>query len=76
MPSALFLSEIKLLSQKFGGMMAKTIIVTAADINKNLSLYKRAKEMDIAVIDGYDIKLGNLPVILKSVADGHFQYKY
>ena len=76
MPNSLALSEIKLLSQKFGGSMAKTVVATAADIDENLSLYKRAKELDIAVIDEEDFLNGRVEQILMAVAEGRYRHKY
>lgn len=76
MPNSLALSEIKLLSQKFGGSMAKTVVATAADIDENLSLYKRAKELEIAVIDEDDFLNGRVDQVLMDVAEGRYRYKY
>lgn len=45
------LYEIRLMADKFGGKMAKAVLVTGYDITeRNLDLYKKAKELNIAVI--------------------------
>ncbi len=55
-PSPLSLSEIKLLAMRFGGENCRAILVTAADVRKeNLSLYKRALEMGVYIIDKNDL---------------------
>lgn len=45
------LYEIRLMADKFGGKLAKAVLVTGYDITeRNLDLYKKAKELNITVI--------------------------
>lgn len=75
LPSSLDLSEIKLLSQKFGGERAKAVLVTASDlINDHYGLYQRAKDLKVAVIDKRDIDKNQVGIQLKRIADHEFQY--
>lgn len=51
-PSALALSEIQVLSAKFGGERAKTVLLTASAVKaENRILTERAKDMGIFLID-------------------------
>lgn len=55
-PTALALSEIKLLSKKFGGEAAKTVLLTASTVKlDNPVLATRAKDMEIILIDRSDL---------------------
>ena len=55
-PSALALSEIKTLSTRFGGMLSKTVLLTGADVRKNNpAILRRARDLDIFIIDKQDI---------------------
>lgn len=74
LPDNFVLSEIKVLSQKFGGMMGKTVIVTASDLENQSTLYKRAKELDIIIIDEEDLKSGDPIEILKKVVENSYKY--
>lgn len=75
-PSPLALSEIRLLSSRFGGTLSKTVLLTAAEVvRSNPSIYKRAKELGIAVIDQTDLKNERLGELLLSVAENNFRYR-
>ncbi len=55
-PTALALSEIKVLSKKFGGDAAKTVLLTASAVKSdNPVLAARAKDMDVVLIDRSDL---------------------
>ena len=60
-PTPLALSEIKILSQKFGGENTKTIVLTASDVyERERSLLQRARDLDIILIDQSTLKKGDL----------------
>ena len=60
-PTPLALSEIKILSQKFGGENTKTVVLTAADVyERDRSLLQRARDLDIILIDRSTLKKGDL----------------
>lgn len=70
-PTALALSEIKMISTKFGGEYSKTVLVTAADIKEtNKALWQRAVDLDIYVIDKQELKGDTLEKRLFAIADG------
>lgn len=51
-PTPLALSEIKILSDKFGGERAKTVLLTAADVEKKSpAVAQRAKDLGIYLLD-------------------------
>lgn len=56
------LYEIRLMADKFGGKLAKAVLVTGYDITeRNLDLYKKANELNISVIvasPGMEGKIG------------------
>ena len=55
-PTALALSEIKMLSGKFGGENAKIILLTASAVKaENHVLATRAKDMGIILLDRGDL---------------------
>lgn len=61
LPSPLALSEIKLLSVKFGGRMSRAVIVTTARLGaEHRALANRARDMDVMIIDKTDIESGKL----------------
>lgn len=71
MPNALALNEIKLLSLRFGGELAKAVVLTAANVKEgNPVLYNRAKELDISLIDFCDIRDNLVAERLKKIALG------
>ena len=75
-PTPLALSEIRLLSARFGGTLAKTVLLTATDVvHSNPSIYKRAKELGVAVIDQNDLKNRKLGEQLIAVAENTFRYR-
>lgn len=56
LPSALALSEIKLLSMKFGGRFSRTILLTAARLTEdNRPLRTRAADLGILLLDRGDL---------------------
>lgn len=70
------LYEIKLLAERFGGGTARPVLVTGTEPRKqNLTIYKKAKELRIAIIDGEDIAEGNLAELLRKAAEGSYTYK-
>ncbi|MEG0304776.1 MAG: DUF1887 family CARF protein [Oscillospiraceae bacterium] len=69
-PTALALSEIKIISEKFGGIYTKTVLLTASDLkSKNNALYKRAQDLDIYVLDKQDLQTGMLEKSLLAIAE-------
>ena len=69
MPSALALSEIKTLSTRFGGVLAKTVVLTAKDVcSGSMAIYNRAKELNIYIIDKKDIDNNNVAKRLMEIA--------
>lgn len=69
-PSPLDLSEISYLSRKFGGRLAKTVLVSASDIRlSNSALYQRAKDMGIAIIDRNELAVHTLTNRLLSILE-------
>lgn len=75
-PTPLALSEIRLLSGKFGGELAKTVVLTASDVfHQNPSLYNRARELGVAVIDKNDIEENTVALRLQQAASGTFRYR-
>ncbi|GEM_PF-599607 len=76
-PPAVALSEIKLLSQKFGGETAKTVLVTAANpSSQNPSIYKRAMELDIFMIELDDLSPQRFAQRMLEIAEGRYRYAY
>ena len=60
-PTPLALSEIKILSEKFGGGRTKTVLLTAADVSeKERPLLQRARDLDIILIDRPVLLRGDL----------------
>jgi hypothetical protein len=54
-PSPLALSEIKMLSTKFGGWLSRTVVFTAARLGpEHRALKNRAAEMDVLLLDAAD----------------------
>lgn len=76
-PPAVALSEIKLLSQKYGGETAKTVLVTAASPStQNVSIYKRAMELGIFVIELADLSPQYFTRRMLEIAEGRYRYVY
>lgn len=60
-PSPLALSEIRLLSAKFGGALSRTVVVTGTTLGADhRSLRMRAEDLDIRLIDMAVIRQGGL----------------
>lgn len=58
-PSSEALQELSMYPSYFGGKNSKSILVVLNTVNKkNSYVYKRAKDMNIYMIDGTDIKTG------------------
>ena len=69
LPTPLALSEIKILSEKFGGERTKTVLLTAADVyGQDRPLAQRARELDITLIDRSALENGDLASRLQRLA--------
>lgn len=69
------LYEIKTLCERFGGDMAQAVLITADNcLNTNHSLYIRAREMGIVILDINTIKKGNLGRELLKIAAGRYHF--
>lgn len=76
-PPAVALSEIKLLAQKFGGETAKTVLVTAATpSSQNPSIYKRAMELGIFMIELADLSPKRFAKRMLEIAEDRYRYVY
>ncbi len=72
-PTALALSEIKVLSGKFGGENSKTILLTASAVKaENHVLSTRAKDMGIVLLDRGDLGQKDLGQRFMKIAQAHF----
>lgn len=70
------LYEIKTLCERFGGDMAQAVLVTADKcLNNNHSLYIRAREMGIVILDINTIKKGNLGKELLKIVNGQYRFQ-
>lgn len=70
------LYEIKTLCERFGGDMAQAVLVTADNcLNNNHSLYIRAREMGIVILDINTIKKGNLGKELLKIVNGQYRFQ-
>ncbi len=68
MPSPLALSEIKLLSGKFGGRRSRAVVVTMDSLKEShKALQSRAKDMHITIIDKSVLESGRLSEKLKAL---------
>ncbi len=75
-PDTFALNEIRLLSNKFGGSLAKTVMVTSRNIFKeHYNLYLRAKLLKICVVEIEDLELNKLGLVLKDITTGMYKYK-
>lgn len=75
-PTALALSEIRIISEKFGGAFTKTVLMTASNLKKdNKTLWQRAKDLDILVLDKSDLDKGELAQTLLKIANGEIKAK-
>jgi len=66
-PSAFDLYEIKSLAEKFGGSMAKAVLVTSSDLNSNKSYFVRARELNIRIIEKSSLSEGIFSYVLKQL---------
>lgn len=70
-PSPLALSEIKLLSVKFGGSVSKAVVLTGSDLgNENKALQTRADDLDILLLDKNSLQAEILTEKLKELVEG------
>lgn len=61
LPTPLALSEIRLLSSKFGGELSRAVVVTADTLGtENKALGARAADLDILLLDGSTLQSGQL----------------
>ena len=67
-PSVFDLYEIKSLTEKFGGSIAKAALVTSSDLSYNQSFFVRARELNVALIDKSSLAPNILAYTLKSLA--------
>ena len=60
-PTPLALSEIRLLSEKFGGESTRTVLLTAADVReRERALVQRARDLGVLLIDRPILARGDL----------------
>ncbi|MEG2769627.1 MAG: DUF1887 family CARF protein [Oscillospiraceae bacterium] len=72
-PNALALSEIKTLAMRFGGVMAKTVLFSASDVkNGNPTIYNRACELGIYIVDKADIDADNVAKRFMQIANAYY----
>ena len=69
-PTPLALSEIKMLSDKFGGERTQTVLLTAADVEKkNPAVAQRARDLGIYLLDARKMDSGALAKRLRIIAE-------
>lgn len=69
-PTPLALSEIKIISEKFGGERTKTVLLTAADVEKKSpAVAQRAKDLGIYLLDVRKMGSEDLARRLRIIAD-------
>ncbi len=67
-PTVIALNEIKMLAKRFGGALAKPVLVTMSDVcEKDKYLCRRAEDMNVTIIGRDDLLSGNLINRLTSV---------
>lgn len=67
-PSPLALTEIKILSEKFGGERTRTMMLTAANVHEeNRPLSQRAKDLGITLLDRGNLQRGELVQSLQRI---------
>ena len=67
-PSPLALTEIKILSEKFGGGRTRTVMLTAANVHEeNRPLSQRAKDLQITLLDRGNLQRGEFVQSLQRV---------
>ena len=66
-PTAFDLYEIKSLAERFGGSMAKAVLVTSSDLNENKSYFVRARELNIRIIEKSSLSAGIFSYVLKQL---------
>lgn len=70
-PNVTALNEIRTLSDKFGGVSAKAVLVTMADVrSKDPYLARRAEDMGVALIDRSDLLSDSILKRLRKIAKG------
>lgn len=75
-PSGTALNEILVLTQRFGGETAKPVLVTASDFSKETpSMYQRAKDLGVYVIEREDIAAGKMEKKLIEITEGRAGWK-
>ncbi|MFV0353014.1 MAG: hypothetical protein ACK5JF_12030 [Oscillospiraceae bacterium] len=68
-PSALALSEIRLLSLKFGARNSRTVLLTAERLTaEHNAIVQRAADLDILLLDATDIEQGRVAEKLLSIS--------
>ena len=75
LPDALALDEIKLLSYRFGGILSKSVLLTASHFSPSNALYQRARDMDIKVIDASDLAPDRFSQALSAIAEDRYTYR-
>ena len=76
-PTPAALTEISLLAKRFGGLTSKTVLVTAANMSgTSHSLYKRAKELGICVVEFADLTEMRLPALLCEIVQNRYSYRH
>jgi len=71
-PTALAMSEIKLLSVRFGGGMSRAVLLTAAALgDEHKAMKARAAELGITFLDRSACTLEQLGKALGAIAEGH-----
>ena len=67
-PSPLALTEIKILSEKFGGGRTRTVMLTAANVHEEKRpLSQRAKDLQITLLDRGNLQRGEFVQSLQRV---------
>lgn len=76
-PSPLSLSEVALIARRFGGELARAVLLSSSHIARtSMAVYKRAKELGVYIIDMDDIEAGHVQQVLKSIVDGTYIWKH
>ena len=69
-PTPLALSEIKIISEKFGGERTKTVLLTATDVEKKSpAVAQRARDLGIYLLDVRKMDHGDLARRLRIIAE-------
>ncbi|MEG1331781.1 MAG: DUF1887 family CARF protein [Eubacterium sp.] len=74
--SLMALYEIKILCEEFGGKRAKAVLLSTDDIyNKHYNLYVRARELDICILDKWDIDHNHLAEDFKEITEEKYCFR-